>query len=211
MELRQLELGPMANFVYIVGDPASKECAVVDPAWDVPAILKTVREAGWRLTRVFITHHHHDHINGLGELLSECDVPVHVHKHDAEVLKAFSGSLKPSEGGDKISLGRQEITLLHTPGHTEGSQCLLIEDRLVSGDTLFIGGCGRVDLPTSDPEKMYRSLRKLAALPDKTVLFPGHNYADDPSALLESEKRRNPYLKVSSTGALDDFLSLVGA
>jgi len=210
MIFKQLELGPMANYVYLVAEPGTKECVVVDPAWDVPAILRAVEEGGWRLTRAIVTHYHPDHTNGLGALLQAKDVPVHVHKDDAHALKAFKENLKPAAGGEKLFLGKVEITLLHTPGHTKGSQCLLISDRLVSGDTLFVGNCGRVDLPDSDPEKMYQSLRRLSGLPGRTVLLPGHNYAEAPSALLESEKLDNPYLRACAEGPLEDFLALVG-
>ena len=210
MELKQLELGPMANFVYLLADSNTKECAVVDPAWDVPAILKAVKDNGWKLAQILVTHNHPDHINGIGELLHEADVPIHVHRDDAYALKEFKSNLKPSSGGDKIKLGNIDIAFLHTPGHTQGSQCFLFSDRLVSGDTLFIEGCGRVDLPTSDPEKMYQSLKKISTLPDKTVLFPGHNYADAPCAPLKDEKQKNPYLRISASRGLNDFLTLVG-
>jgi hydroxyacylglutathione hydrolase len=210
MELKQLELGPMANFVYLVADAKTKECAVVDPAWDVPAILKAIRENGWKLSQVLITHNHPDHTNGIGEILRAMDVPVYVHREDAYALKAFQENLRLSNGGEKVKLGDIDIAFLHTPGHTQGSQCFLFSDRLVSGDTLFIEGCGRVDLPTSDPEQMYKSLKKISTLPDQTVIFPGHNYAEAPCAPLKDEKQKNPYLKISATRGLDDFLRLVG-
>lgn len=208
--LRQLELGPLANFVYILGDPETKECAVVDPAWDVPAILKAIEAEGLNLTRVLVTHNHPDHTNGIGEVLKAFDVPVHIHRHDAQALRPFKANLRLTEGGDRVDIGRLELTFLHTPGHTEGSQCFHVRDRLVSGDTLFIRGCGRMDLPSSDPEKMYASLRKISGLPDETVVFPGHNYAEAPCAPLGSEKRENPYLRTSLSSGLEDFLRLVG-
>ena len=209
MILKQLELGPLANFVYIVGDPATRECAVVDPAWDVPAILKAVEGEGLTLTSVLVTHNHPDHINGVGEILKTADVPVFVHKEDAFALKPYQSSLRLVSGGDRTAVGKLDVAFLHTPGHTHGSQCFLFQDRLVSGDTLFIKGCGRVDLPNSDPEKMYRSLRKIAGLPDETVVFPGHNYAEKPCAPLGEEKAGNPYLVLAQQG-LEDFLRVVG-
>jgi glyoxylase-like metal-dependent hydrolase (beta-lactamase superfamily II) len=113
-----------------------------------------------------------------------------------------------TESGDKINVGGIEIQLLHTPGHTPGSQCFLVDNRIVSGDTLFIGACGRVDLPGSNPEQMYYSLtQKLMALPDDTVLFPGHNYADRPTSTISEEKKTNPYLRFSS---LKQFLAAMG-
>src|SRR5437879_5766053 len=117
MELRQLELGPMANFVYLVGDPKTKECAVVDPAWDVPAILKAVEDNGWKLSRILVTHNHPDHTNGIGALLKAADVPVHIHREDAYALKEFRENLRLSIGGDNVKLGQIDISFLHTPGH----------------------------------------------------------------------------------------------
>jgi len=112
------------------------------------------------------------------------------------------------EGGDRLSLGEVDIVFLHTPGHTPGSQCFLVRDRLVSGDTLFVKGCGRVDLPGANPEEMYRSLtQRLARLPDNVVLFPGHDYADRPTSTLGEERRSNYYLRIPS---LEDWLRLMG-
>lgn len=209
--LKRLKLGPMANFVYLVADRDSKECAVVDPAWDVPAILAAAKEEGFKLTQALVTHNHPDHVNGIPELLEAADVPVRVHAEDAYALEAAGGNLKPTRGGETIRLGSTELTFLHTPGHTEGSQCFLVEGRVLTGDTLFIGACGRVDLPGSDPEKMYHSLRRLAELPGPTEVLPGHDYADEPSARLEAELKKNLYLKTSVRETLQSFLRLVGA
>ena len=210
MILKTLQLGPMANFVYLIADGETKECAVVDPAWDVPAILRAVEQEGLKLARVLVTHNHPDHINGVAELLASADVPVHVHGEDAFALKAVQENLRPARSGDKVRLGKLELTFLHTPGHTAGSQCFLVEDRVVTGDTLFIGACGRVDLPGSDPEKMYQSLKRLSQLPAKTLILPGHDYGEVPTATVEEERRRNRYLQAAA-GGLDDFLALTGA
>ena len=200
----------MANFVYLLADPKSRECAVVDPAWDVPAIAKAIEAEGWDLRKVLITHNHPDHTNGLGELLKARDLPVYVHQEDAHALSAYAGSLRKVRGGDTVALGGLTVSFLHTPGHTRGSQCFLVTEKLLSGDTLFINGCGRVDLPSSDPEQMYRSLRRISELPDRTLLLPGHDYGDKPCAPLQEEKETNPYLKLSATRPLQDFLRLVG-
>jgi glyoxylase-like metal-dependent hydrolase (beta-lactamase superfamily II) len=132
-----------------------------------------------------------------------------VHKAEAEFLKALSPSdVIKAESGDKIDVGGLEIQLVHTPGHTPGSQCFLVENRIVSGDTLFIGSCGRVDLPGSNPEQMYYSLtQKLMALPDDTILFPGHNYAPLKQATLGEQKKTNPYLRFAS---LKQYLAAMG-
>jgi glyoxylase-like metal-dependent hydrolase (beta-lactamase superfamily II) len=130
------------------------------------------------------------------------------------VTGASETDLSRVEGGDVIELGQVRVRLLHTPGHTPGSQCFLVEEagrpgRLVSGDTLFLGGCGRVDLPGANPEDMYRSLNdKLKKLPDETIVYPGHLYAAEPYDTLGNEKRSNPFLRVAS---LDQFLMFMGA
>src|SRR3990167_897974 len=205
---KQLELGPMQNFIYLIGDPATREAAVVDPGWEIPRVLRTAADDGYRIAKVFVTHHHFDHVMGLGELLKAVDVPVIVHRNDAPLVKVEPGSLKPVGGGETIPVGAIAVKLLHTPGHTPGSVCLLVDGRLLSGDTLFKNGCGRCDLPGGDPRAMVDSFsKKLKRLDDATVLYPGHNYADRPSSPLGEEKRANPFLAAPTS---HDFLRLVG-
>ncbi len=205
---RQLELGPMQNFIYLIGDPATREAAVIDPGWEVPKILKAAEQDGYRLTKAFVTHHHFDHVNGLDELLAATDIPVYAHRSDAPLLEVKRSSIKEVAGGETITIGHIALTLIHTPGHTPGSQCVLVDDRLLSGDTLFIRACGRCDLPGGSPQQLYDSLtKKLKPLDDTTILCPGHNYADVPTATLGEEKQANPYLAAPT---LHDFLRLVG-
>ena len=205
---KQLQLGPMQNFVYLLGDPASREAAVVDPGWGVPSILEQLKQDGYRLVRVFVTHTHFDHVQGLQELLTRVDVPVHVHRSEAAALALEPPTLKPVGHGEVIRVGNVGVTLLHTPGHSPGSQCLLVDDRLLSGDTLFIGGCGRCDLLGGDPKALYTSLvDRLKTLKDTTPLFPGHDYAEVPSSTVGQEKQTNPFLRV---GTLQEFLRLLG-
>jgi glyoxylase-like metal-dependent hydrolase (beta-lactamase superfamily II) len=156
-------------------------------------------------------------IEGVARLLARAPVPIHVNAREAEGVRKVTGAsasdLVAHEGGDALELGRVRVRLLHTPGHTPGSQCFLVEEagaegRLVSGDTLFLGSCGRVDLPGGDPEALYYSLtQQLARLPDETLLFPGHFYAADPFSTMGEQKRRNPYLRVAR---LEDFLAFLG-
>ncbi|MBI3011599.1 MAG: MBL fold metallo-hydrolase [Candidatus Omnitrophica bacterium] len=205
---QQLELGPMQNFIYLIGDSQTREAAVVDPGWEVPAILSVARRDGYRLTKAFVTHHHFDHVMGLKELLGAVDLPIYVHRDDAPYLDVSRSSLKPVSGGEAVSVGRFQVTLIHTPGHTPGSQCLLVEGRLLSGDTLFVRACGRCDLPGGDPAKLYESLdKKLRPLDDTTVLCPGHHYAEATTSALGEEKRANPFLRA---GTMQEFLRLVG-
>jgi glyoxylase-like metal-dependent hydrolase (beta-lactamase superfamily II) len=211
----------MANFMYLIGDPARREALVVDPAWDVESLLAVAREDGYRVTGALVTHYHPDHVGGdllglpvegLARLLEQAAVPIYVNKHEAEGLKRVTGvsdsDLKKVDDGDTVTLGEQPIRFLHTPGHTPGSQCFLIGNRLVAGDTLFVRGCGRVDLPGGDPEAMYHTLTgKLAKLPADTVLFPGHHYGPTPTSTLGEEREHNVYLRIRS---LEDWRRLMG-
>jgi hydroxyacylglutathione hydrolase len=202
--LKQVELGPMANYVYFVGDPNSREVAVVDPAWDVDRIIEMAQENDLTITKILITHSHFDHINGVEALLNRTKAKVYINKAEAEFMKAVWPDLVKVDSGDTTRVGDVDITFLHTPGHTPGSQCFMVQNHLISGDTLFIGACGRCDLPGSNPEDMYRSLtQKLAKLDDHTIVFPGHNYAARPYSTIGDEKRFNPYLQFQS---LQDFL-----
>jgi glyoxylase-like metal-dependent hydrolase (beta-lactamase superfamily II) len=204
--------------VYLIGSTETRKAAVVDAAWDIEEILRRAAQDNMEITHAFVTHTHPDHvggrfagmaIEGVTELLNKSKAKVVVHKSEADFLTALSPSdIIKAESGDKIDVGGIKIQLLHTPGHTPGSQCFLIDNRLVSGDTLFIGSCGRVDLPGSDPEQMYYSLtQRLMALPDDTILFPGHNYSDQPASTLGREKHSNPYFQFHS---LKQFLSAMG-
>ena len=151
-------------------------------------------------------------IRGAAELVAKVPAKVVVHKAELPFVHRLTGlstsDLIPVEGGDDVTIGNLTVKLLHTPGHTPGSQCLLVGNALVSGDTLFIGSCGRVDLPGSNPEDMYRSLTQvLGALPDETLLYPGHNYADRPTSTVGDEKRLNLYMRFNR---LEDFLGMMG-
>lgn len=212
----------MANFVYLVGDDEQKVCMVVDPAWDIPGIIEVADQEGMRLAGALVTHYHPDHVGGnifghdiagLAELMALRPVKIHVNEVESEGVKQVTGlsesDLEKHRGGDEIFIGNVSVRLLHTPGHTPGSQCFLAGSALVSGDTLFIGGCGRVDLPGGNPEAMYHSLTQvLSKLPEDTFLFPGHNYASKPVSTIGDEKKQNHYLRISS---LDDWKSLMGS
>jgi glyoxylase-like metal-dependent hydrolase (beta-lactamase superfamily II) len=211
----------MVNFVYLIGDRERGECVVVDPAWNVEELVALVEADGLRLSGALCTHYHPDHvggdlfghsIQGLARLLEHRDVPVHANRSEADGVRRVTGiearSVVKHDGGDRVQVGDISIELVHTPGHTPGSQCFLVEERLVAGDTLFVEGCGRVDLPGGDPDEMYRTLtQRLARLADDTVLFPGHNYGGQPTSTLGRERQNNVYLRVRS---LDDWRRMMG-
>ena len=207
--VEQIEIGPMANFTYLVGSRSTREVAVVDPAWDIDGLLDHVAARGYRLVAALATHYHPDHIGGgmrghniagVAELLAKHPLKVYAHRAEADGVRKVTGvsasDVVKVDSGDKLRVGEVEIEFLHTPGHTPGSQCFRVKNTLVSGDTLFIDGCGRVDLPGSDAEQMYHSLQKIKELPDDTLLLPGHNYSAVPNATLVEAKKTNAYLAV---------------
>jgi len=197
--VRQLQLGPMENFVYLVGAQGAEEVAVIDPAWDVEAIERAAAEAGKRIACAVVSHCHHDHVNGLPDLLRGHDVPVYAQKKELEFsaeLRALGDAVKGAEPGQALQVGPLQVTLLHTPGHTPGSHCVLAGGALLSGDTVFVNACGRCDLRGGDPAEMYRSIEQvLMKLPPETRLLPGHDYGDVPTSTLARERERNPYFQ----------------
>jgi glyoxylase-like metal-dependent hydrolase (beta-lactamase superfamily II) len=194
----------MVNFVYAIGDRHTGECLLVDPAYAVDEVLAAVNADGMAVTGVLATHYHADHvggtmmgyaIEGIANLLERIDCPIHVQRDEVPWVQRTTGvgddHLAIHDPGDVVRVGSIDVTLVHTPGHTPGSQCFHVRERLVSGDTLFLDGCGRTDLPGSNPEDMYYSLQKLAALPAATEVYPGHRYSPPPSASLESIRENN--------------------
>jgi glyoxylase-like metal-dependent hydrolase (beta-lactamase superfamily II) len=196
----------MVNFVYLIGDTQTRECIIVDPAYAVHEIAEIVEADDMNLVGALGTHYHPDHvggkmmgwnIEGISSLLERNEVPIHIQKSEMEWVTKTTGvsstHLTAHEGGDVVQVGEIAITLLHTPGHTPGSQCFLVDGMLVSGDTLFLEGCGRTDLPGSNPEDMYDSLNMLATLPNDTIVYPGHRYSD-PAFLAMGQVRETNYV-----------------
>jgi hydroxyacylglutathione hydrolase len=221
LTLRQAQIGPMANFVYFIGDTETRKAAVVDPAWDVDAIINFASKEGYEIDKLLITHYHPDHlggsmmgqnIQGAADMLAKVKAKVYVNKAEAEGTKKVAGlsdsDLVMVEAGDVFNVGEIPVKFLHTPGHTPGSQCFLVEGNLISGDTLFVNSCGRVDLPGSDPAAMYHSLNHtLKNLDDATVVFPGHAYSSESKTTIADQKRHNMYMRFPT---LDDFLDAMG-
>jgi glyoxylase-like metal-dependent hydrolase (beta-lactamase superfamily II) len=194
----------MVNFAYAIGDASTGEALLVDPAYDVDALLGLLSADGMTCVGVLATHYHADHvggsifgvtIEGLAALLARHDLPVHVQSEEAPWIERTTGvddALVRHGTGDVVRVGDVEVELLHTPGHTPGSQCLLVDGHLVTGDTLFLDGCGRTDLPGSDPVEMYETLtRRLSRIDDATIVFPGHRYSPEPSLSMGATRARN--------------------
>jgi len=194
----------MVNFVYAIGDRQTGDCVLVDPAYDPDGLVDAVEADGLTVTGVLATHYHADHIGGsimgheitgITGLLDRVSVPIHVQRDEIPWVLRSSGvsddHLVGHDSGDIVEVGDVEIQLVHTPGHTPGSQCFLVGGKLVSGDTLFLDGCGRTDLPGSDASQMVESLNRLAKVDDEIVLYPGHRYSIASSATMGSVKQSN--------------------
>ena len=212
----------MVNFIYLIGDRETGEAVIVDPAYDPAGIIAVAEADGMKVVGALGTHFHADHIGGnlggmadivgIAELLDEVQVPIHVQADEipwiTRTTTVTAAHLVGHASGDTVMVGEIPITLIHTPGHTPGSQCFLVDGRLVAGDTLFLDGCGRTDLPGSDPEEMYFSLtQRLAQVPDDAVLFPGHLYSEKPSATMAETRSRNVVFRPQS---LDQWLMMFG-
>jgi glyoxylase-like metal-dependent hydrolase (beta-lactamase superfamily II) len=214
--------GQMVNFCYLLGDRESNEAVIVDPAYDVPGLLDALAADDMRCVGVLATHYHPDHvggsmlgygIQGVTELLERVSVPVHVQRAETPWMIRATGiseaDLTQHASGDVVKVGGLDIELVHTPGHTPGSQCFAVAGRLVSGDTLFLDGCGRTDLPGGDPEQLYDSLTtRLARFGDDVLLYPGHLYSPEPSATLGETRRRNYVFRLRTP---EQWMQMFGA
>jgi hydroxyacylglutathione hydrolase len=210
----------MVNFVYAIGDRSTGECLLIDPAYAVADLLDVVAADDMRVTGVLATHYHADHvggslmgyaIEGVAALLEQIDCPIHLQRDEVPWVLRTTGvsddHLAAHDAGDIVNVGSIEVSLIHTPGHTPGSQCFHVGGRLISGDTLFLDGCGRTDLPGSNPEDMYYSLQKLAAMPSSTVVYPGHRYSQPSSATIETIRDDNYVFRPKSA---EQWLQMFG-
>lgn len=209
----------MVNFTYLIGDSSSAQAWLVDPAWDVKELIGKVEAKDLKLAGALYTHWHPDHaggdlfglqVEGAVEFKQEHGIPVHMHEADIPFFTQHATGLTAAEitafqDGTVLSLGEVITRCLHTPGHSPGSTCFLIDGKppvLMSGDLLFVGACGRMDLPGSDPAEMYKSLnQRLDDLPGETIVYPGHHYGPEPVSTMARERQSNMVLQVSSLEA----------
>lgn len=190
------------NFSYVVADEKTGEAAVIDPSFNTAAITKLLKDNHLKAKYVVDTHGHNDHTAGNDEIKRTFGAKIVAH----ELLKTKKDVSVVDK--DTINLGDVSIRVIYTPGHTVDGICLLVDDKLLTGDTLFVGECGRTDLPGSSPEDMYHSLfDKLTKLDDKVEVFPGHDYGPKPSSTIGEEKRTNYVLEKRTLKEFIDFMS----
>ena len=195
MQIKTLPVGMLGTNCYIISDE-EKNCAVIDPGAAPQKIIGTIEDEGLRVGVILLTHAHFDHTGALKALHEQYpDVPIYIHRLDSDNEHNMShGNLIFTHTygeGSVISVGSVRVDVLHTPGHTPGSVCLLAEDALFAGDTLFLGACGRTDFEGGSMMDMLQSLRRLSELSETLRVFPGHGDA----TTIAAERRYNPYLQ----------------
>lgn len=186
MKVHQIEVGNMQNFTYILEDEETSEAIIIDPSWDLDELKRVIDKNNLKVKYIVNTHHHFDHTIGNDTMAKETGAQIIQYKtstlrHDIEVSE-----------GDTIKFGESKLAVLYTPGHSKDSMCLVGDGKIFSGDTLFVGTCGRTDLPGGDPKELYHSLVDvLRKLDDNLVMYPGHNYGSTPTDTLGNQKRMN--------------------
>lgn len=204
--VHQIPLGPWDNFIYLLGCKKTRTCAVVDPAWHAETILKEAEKLDVKITHVLCTHSHFDHVDKAQAMVDATDAPVHMLDREVDWAGFECENLVRHSPGEVLTIGEHlEVTFVHTPGHTPGSTSYKVEGALVTGDTLFVDGCGRCDFVGGNPEVMYGTLRTLlSALPKDTVLYPGHDYGGSPHTTVGAQLESNPFL---AKPTLQDFVA----
>jgi len=195
MIFEQIPVGQMQNFSYLIGDEGTKEAAIVDPGWEVDKILQIAKKHDVNINKILVTHNHYDHVGGVKELHNATDATIYVHEDDASEIKKLNVEVKTVKDNDSINIGKIQVKVIHTPGHSPGSVCYMIENKLISGDMLFVENIGRVDLPGGDAKKMTESLKILKKLNDKIEIYPGHDYGSKPNSTIAHEKKHNIHMK----------------
>jgi len=205
-KITTFESGPMANFIYLIEDNATKKCALVDPAWDLTNVFEYIQQRSLFLDRILLTHSHNDHVNAIDKVLTDYDIQININ-HDEQVFwRKKYDNFNLNYGGDLIHLGDTMIKSIHTPGHTPGSTCYSIGDDLIAGDTLFVFGCGRCDLHGGNPEEMFNTLKDIKmSLDPKTIILPGHNYSIKRESTLQEEIQGNPFMKFNNLNKFIDY------
>lgn len=203
-KVENLELGPMANLIYLITDIATSKTAIIDPAWDSEHIIKTCKKNKLRVDKILLTHAHHDHVNSVVDIVDYFDCPTWLQKDEINYWGTDIGKAKRFSGGEELLLGKTKIKLLHTPGHSKGSACYQLQNHIITGDTLFVFGCGHCKLEGADPEILYKTLNKMKTeLDDKLEILPGHFYAEKQTSTLKEQKKGNPFLLCENK---DDFI-----
>ena len=203
----QLEVGLLQNFNELIYDDVTLTAAVVDPAFEVDRLLRVAKEHGLTIAHVLITHTHHDHIDGLEEMATATGATVYVGAGEVERARAKAPHARIVElhGGEELAIGGEVVRTIATPGHTPAGISYAGGGAVFTGDTLFIGGCGRADFAGGDPRVLWESLQRLCALPEETRVYPGHNYGKTPTSTIAWEKTSNPYLLCKN---VDEFVAL---
>ena len=202
MKVYQFEVGDMQNFTYLLEDEDSGEAIVIDPSWDLPDVLQTIERNNMKVKYIVNTHHHFDHTIGNDFIVKSTGAKIIQHKESA-----LKNDMKVSDG-DKIKFGNSELTVFHTPGHSKDSMCLVGDDKIFSGDTLFVGNCGRIDLPGGNARDLYHSLFDVVSkMNENFVLYPGHNYGSSVTSTIGKEKKTNFVLQPRTEDEFVEFMN----
>jgi glyoxylase-like metal-dependent hydrolase (beta-lactamase superfamily II) len=201
MIIHQLQVGNMQNFTYVLEDEETGQSVILDPSWDLDEINRVIKKHNLAIKYIINTHHHFDHTLGNEAMAKETD---------AKIIQYVTSTLKHDisvSDGDKIKFGSSELSVIYTPGHSKDSMCLVGDGKIFSGDTLFVGTCGRVDLPGGDARELYHSLDTMRKLDDSLLMYPGHNYGTTPTSTIGEQKRTNPVMKQRTE---QEFLEMMG-